>query len=84
MATALRLTPIIGGQIFWAERLQGGAVNEWIRKSGAFDGFDAVLRDAAQPTRRLPTYDKGDNLHPNDAGYKAMAASIDLGLLTGE
>jgi hypothetical protein len=29
----------------------------------------------------LPAYDKGDNLHPNDAGYKAMAESIDLELL---
>lgn len=60
------------------------AVNEWIRTSGAFDGvidFDAVVRDPARPTRILPAYDKGDNLHPNDAGYKAMAESIDLGIL---
>ncbi|MGB9277585.1 MAG: SGNH/GDSL hydrolase family protein [Terrimicrobiaceae bacterium] len=60
------------------------AVNEWIRNSGAFDGvidFDAVVRDPSDPTRMLPTYDKGDNLHPNDAGYKAMAESIDLELL---
>ena len=60
------------------------AVNEWIRNSGAFDGvidFDAVVRDPSDPTRMLPAYDKGDNLHPNDAGYKAMAESIDLQLL---
>ena len=60
------------------------AVNEWIRNSGAFDGvidFDSVVRDPSDPTRMLPTYDKGDNLHPNDAGYKAMAESIDLELL---
>jgi lysophospholipase L1-like esterase len=59
-------------------------VNEWIRNSGAFDGvidFDAVIRDPAHPSRMLPIYDKGDNLHPNDAGYKAMAESIDLKLL---
>ena len=63
------------------------AVNEWIRNSGAFDGvidFDAVVRDPVNPTRMLPAYDKGDSLHLNDAGYKAMAESIDLGLLTGE
>ena len=30
----------------------------------------------------LPADDKGDNLHPNDAGYKVMAESIDLNLLT--
>jgi len=63
------------------------AVNEWIRNSGAFDGvidFDAAVRDPDHPKRMLPTYDKGDNLHPNDAGYKAMAESIDLGLLVGK
>jgi lysophospholipase L1-like esterase len=61
------------------------AVNEWIRNSGAFDGvidFDAVARDPANPKQMVPAYDKGDNLHPNDAGYKAMAESIDLNLLT--
>ena len=60
------------------------AVNEWIRTSGAFDGvidFDKVVQDPAKPTSMLPAFDKGDNLHPNDAGYKAMAESIDLGLL---
>ena len=60
------------------------AVNEWIRTSGAFDGvidFDKVVQDPANPSRMLPAFDKGDNLHPNDAGYKAMAESIDLGLL---
>ena len=34
--------------------------------------------------RMLPAYDKGDSLHLNDAGYKAMAESIDLGLLVGK
>jgi lysophospholipase L1-like esterase len=61
------------------------AVNEWIRNSGAFDGvidFDAVVRDPANQKQMVPAYDKGDNLHPNDAGYKAMAESIDLNLLT--
>jgi lysophospholipase L1-like esterase len=28
----------------------------------------------------LPAFDSGDHLHPNDAGYKAMADSIDLKL----
>ncbi len=61
------------------------AVNEWIRNGGAFDGvidFDAVVRDPDQPKQMRATYDKGDNLHPNDAGYKAMAESIDLKTLT--
>jgi lysophospholipase L1-like esterase len=60
------------------------AVNEWIRKSGAFDGvidFDAVTRDPVNPKHILPAYDSGDHLHPQDTGYKAMADSIDLSLL---
>ena len=60
------------------------AVNAWIRTSGAFDGiidFDAVMRDPADPLRLNPGYDSGDHLHPNDAGYQAMADAIDLSML---
>jgi lysophospholipase L1-like esterase len=60
------------------------AVNAWIRTSGAFDGvvdFDAVMRDPADPLRLNPAYDSGDRLHPNDAGYEAMAGAINLQLL---
>jgi len=42
-------------------------VNDWIRTGGAFDNvidFDAVVRDPQHPARILPTYDKGDHLHP--------------------
>ena len=58
-------------------------VNAWLRSSGAFDAvidFDAVLRDPAHPARLLPQYDSGDHLHPNDAGYAAMADAIPLAL----
>jgi lysophospholipase L1-like esterase len=58
-------------------------VNTWIRTSNAFDAvldFDRATRDPTHPTRLLPAYDPGDHLHPNDAGYKAMADSIDLQL----
>jgi lysophospholipase L1-like esterase len=60
------------------------AVNEWIRNSGAFDAvidFDALLRDPKDAERIRAEFDKGDHLHPNDAGYQAMAESIDLKLL---
>jgi lysophospholipase L1-like esterase len=56
-------------------------VNEWIRSGKAFDGFidfDKAVRDPSHPDRMLPAYDSGDHLHPNDAGYKAMAGAIDL------
>lgn len=60
-------------------------VNAWIRSSGEFDGvidFDAATRDPANPLMLLPAYDSGDHLHPNDAGYQAMANAIDLSLFT--
>jgi lysophospholipase L1-like esterase len=60
------------------------AVNAWILTSGAFDGvidFDAVMRDPAHPLRLNPAYDSGDHLHPDNAGYQAMANAIDLGML---
>jgi lysophospholipase L1-like esterase len=57
------------------------AVNEWVRTSGSFDGvidLDAVLRDPDHPSRLLRRYASQDQLHPNDAGYQAMADAIDL------
>jgi lysophospholipase L1-like esterase len=62
------------------------AINAWIRGSGAFDGvidFDAALRDPSNPKHILAKYDSGDHLHPQDVGYKAMADSVDLKLLSG-
>jgi lysophospholipase L1-like esterase len=59
-------------------------VNRWIRTSGAFDAvadFDAVLRDPGDPARQRSAYNSGDHLHPDDAGYEAIADSIDPWLL---
>jgi lysophospholipase L1-like esterase len=59
------------------------AINNWIRTSKAFDAiidFDAVLADPAHVAAIAPAFDSGDHLHPNDAGYKAMADAIDLKL----
>jgi len=56
-------------------------VNEWIRTSGAYDAvvdFDAATRDPANPRRLRAEFDPGDHLHPNDAGYRAMADAVDL------
>ena len=85
---------IIGGTLVPWEGTQGWtketnetrmALNTWIRTSKAYDGvidFDAATRDPAQPSRILPAFDSGDHLHPNNAGYEAMANAIDLALFT--
>ncbi|HET9406553.1 MAG TPA: SGNH/GDSL hydrolase family protein [Candidatus Sulfotelmatobacter sp.] len=60
------------------------AVNKWIRTSGEFDGvidFDAVLRDREHPNKLQPKLASADNIHPNDAGYQAMADAIELSLV---
>jgi lysophospholipase L1-like esterase len=55
------------------------ALNQWIRTGKEYDGvvdFDAVMRDPSAPTKLLAKYDSGDHLHPNDAGYQAMADAV--------
>lgn len=61
-------------------------VNDWIRRSGEFDGvvdLDEVLRDPSHPTQLLPAYDSGDHLHPNDAGCLAEGNAFPLKLFRG-
>lgn len=56
-------------------------VNRWIRHGAEYDAvvdFEAVLTDPADPDTLRSEYDAGDALHPNDAGFDAMAAAIDL------
>lgn len=58
-------------------------VNAFIRTSGVFDAvvdFDAVLRDPKIPSQLSPQYDSGDYLHPNPAGYQALAKAFPLEL----
>jgi lysophospholipase L1-like esterase len=70
--------------IFSAEKeAQRKALNQWIRSSHDFDGVldvDKVVLDPANPERIRPAFDSGDHIHPNDAGYQAMADAIDLAL----
>lgn len=66
----------IGHTNYWSHIHEGvrQTVNEWIRKSGKFDGvidFDAVTADPNKPTQMNPEY-QSDWLHPNPKGYKAM------------
>jgi lysophospholipase L1-like esterase len=63
------------------------ALNDWIRTSGAYDAvidFDKVVRDPANPKQILPSFNIRDHLHPNDAGYKAMADSFDLSIFNSK
>jgi lysophospholipase L1-like esterase len=78
------LTPY-GGAGYSSEKGEAvrETVNDWIRSSGVFDGvidFDKITQDPANPKQFNTAYDSGDHLHPNDAGYKAMAEAIDLKL----
>jgi lysophospholipase L1-like esterase len=60
------------------------AFNEWMRTAKEYDGivdFDQVMRDPSHPAKMLEKYDSGDHLHPNDAGYQAMANAFNLAFL---
>lgn len=78
------LTPFEGAAYFTPEgETKRQAVNKFIRTGGEYDGlidFDTVVRNPNHPAAILAMYDSGDHLHPNDAGYKAMAEAIDLSL----
>ena len=78
------LTPYKGAGYFTEKGEQvREAVNDWILTSGVFDGtidFDKATRDPANPLVFAAQYDSSDHLHPQDAGYAAMADSIDLSL----
>jgi lysophospholipase L1-like esterase len=79
------LTPF-KGSYYWspAAEAKREAVNHWIQTSGAFDGvidFAAAVASPSDPLVMNPAFDSGDHLHPNDAGYQAMANAVDLGML---
>jgi len=59
-------------------------VNAWIRANRSADGlidFDKLVEDPKNPNHINPSYDCGDHLHPNDAGYAAMAKAVDLNVI---
>jgi lysophospholipase L1-like esterase len=63
------------------------ALNQWIKTSGAFDGFidfAPVVADPNAPLAFAAQYNTRDHLHPNDAGYRAMGDAIDLAVITGK
>ncbi|MFI1912148.1 GDSL-type esterase/lipase family protein [Nocardia sp. NPDC020380] len=59
-------------------------VNEWLRTTDVFDAvFDiaTAVEDPARPGFIRPEFDS-DGMHLNDAGYRAMAAAVDLTVLS--
>lgn len=58
--------------------------NLWIRSQTLADGvvdFDVCLEDKQRKGYLAPQYNSGDNLHPNPAGYAAMADCVNLSSL---
>jgi lysophospholipase L1-like esterase len=77
------LTPFQGASSWTQEgETTREAINTWIR--GSASGCDAVIdqdlatHDPKNPERYRPAYDSGDHLHPNDAGYRAIAKAVPL------
>jgi lysophospholipase L1-like esterase len=59
------------------------AVNAWLRASGRFDAvldFDQAVRDPLSRGRLRPSFDSGDHLHLNPAGYRALASAVPASL----
>ena len=79
VAIGATVLPRGDGQWTAAKEAQRQAVNEWIRRPGSFDrvaDFDAAVRTASGTMN--PRFDSGDQVHPNPAGYRALAEAVDL------
>ncbi len=77
------LLPILNSRKYTpANEATRAAVNQWIRTSGEFDAvldFEHVVQDSANPLSIRPDLTR-DYVHPNSAGYKLIAESINLSL----
>jgi lysophospholipase L1-like esterase len=83
-AYGIPITPF-GGSMYDSAGSQAArtTVNNWIRTSSSYDGIidlDSIVRDPNNQSNLLPSYDSGDHLHLNAAGYQAMANAIQLSL----
>jgi lysophospholipase L1-like esterase len=59
-------------------------VNTWILGAGNFDyvvDFDKILRSSSTTNQLDAKYNSGDGLHPNVAGYQAIANAFPLDIL---
>jgi lysophospholipase L1-like esterase len=60
-------------------------INAWFTSSGLFDAvidFSKVVADSNTPSQLASTYNSGDYLHPNVAGYQAIANAFPLDIFT--
>lgn len=76
------ITPL-GTSYYSAAREQvRQTVNKWILSSGgSYDAtvdFDKILRDPSNAANLASKYNSGDGLHPNVAGYQALADAFPL------
>jgi lysophospholipase L1-like esterase len=78
-----------GGNHAWTSGMeqQRVALNDWIRHQARFDGvidFDSAMQGPVNATNQSVTLPTGlscfDGVHPNAAGYAAMAGAIRLDL----
>jgi lysophospholipase L1-like esterase len=81
------LTPWQGSPSWTVAREASRAdVNAFVRSAGnGCDGVidqDTATHDPARPAALLPAFDSGDHIHPNDAGYQAIANAVPLSLYT--
>jgi lysophospholipase L1-like esterase len=79
------ITPCEGFGMYYTPEMEEKRekVNDWIRKSGAYDAVidaDAAVRDPQDPKRLLKAADSGDHLHPGDKGYEMIVGGMDLKL----
>lgn len=85
---AATITPFGGaGQAYWDPTREAArqTVNSWIRTSGAFDAvvdFDQILRNPQNASTLNPQFNSGDWLHPNVAGYQAVANAFPLDIFS--
>jgi lysophospholipase L1-like esterase len=81
------LTPFKGSTAYTEAKEQiRQTLNHWILTTDLLDGaidFDAAVRDPADPHKFRETFTGFDHLHPNDAGYAAMAQAVDLRMFGG-
>lgn len=64
---------------------QGISVDMTVEDSSVSIDSDGTIsiRDPEKTKWIFSTYHSGDNLHPNDAGYRTMAEAVELSLFQG-